>query len=159
MQFRTLVALVLALAMMAAGCASIMHGTKQSVGISSVPTDAQVTVDGVELGRTPVIGELSRKEQHFVTIELDGYMPYETTLTKNVSGWVWGNIIFGGVIGLAVDAITGGLYNLTPEQIEAELREQLSEGVEFDDGLFVVAVLTPDPSWERIGTLQPRTNE
>ena len=115
-----------------------------------------MTVNGVELGQTPVIAELSRKEQHFVTIELDGYMPYETTLTKSVSGWVWGNILFGGLIGLAVDAISGGLYNLTPEQIEAELKAQLSDCTQCDDGLVIVAVLHPDPSWEKIGTLQRR---
>ena len=33
---------------------------------------------------------------------------------KRVSGRVWGNIGFGCVTGLAVDAITGRLYNLPP---------------------------------------------
>ena len=155
MRTRTLLCSMLVVALLLAGCATIMHGTKQSIGISSVPTDAQVTVDGVQLGRTPVIADLSRKEMHFVTIELDGYLPYDTTLTKSVSGWVWGNIVFGGVIGLAVDAISGGLYNLTPEQIEAELREQLSDCPGCEEGLFIVAVLHPDPDWQKIGTLQP----
>jgi hypothetical protein len=145
---------VLVAAAVAVGCASIMHGGTQSVGISSVPTDAQVTVNGVDLGHTPVIAELSRKEQHFVTIRLDGYMPYETTLTKTVSGWVWGNIVFGGLIGLAVDAISGGLYNLTPDQIAAELKEQHSGCPQCDEGIVIVAVLRADPDWQRIGTLE-----
>jgi hypothetical protein len=46
---------------------------------------------------------------------------------------VWGNIVFGGIIGLAVDAITGGLYKLAPEQVSAQLARgeiQMAEGGE-----------------------------
>ena len=111
---RKLLCAFLVLAVLAAGCASIIHGTTQEIGITSIPIDAEVTVDGGTVGRTPVIADLSRKNQHFVTIELDGYMPYETTITKSASGWVWGNIVFGGLIGLAVDAISGGFYTLSP---------------------------------------------
>ena len=150
---RKLLCAFLVLAVLAAGCASIIHGTTQEIGITSIPIDAEVTVDGGTVGRTPVIADLSRKNQHFVTIELDGYMPYETTITKSASGWVWGNIVFGGLIGLAVDAISGGFYKLSPEQIEAELKEQLSFSPECDEGLIILAVLDPDPNWERIGTL------
>ena len=156
MRSRKLLCAFLALAVLVAGCCSIIHGTSQSIGISSVPTDAEVSINGTSFGRTPVIADLSRKEQHIVTIQLGGYLPYETTITKSVSGWVWGNIIFGGVIGLAVDAITGGLYKLSPEQIEAGLTEQFSGSPECDEGLFIVAVLELDPGWERIGTLQRR---
>ena len=46
------------------GCASIMHGTTQDIGISSTPTGAQVAVDNKPLGNTPVVGKLSRKENH-----------------------------------------------------------------------------------------------
>lgn len=138
-------------------CASIMHGTNQDVGISSSPTNARVTVDNAPLGNTPIVAKLSRGDNHIVKIELDGYAPFEATLTKKVSGWVWGNIVFGGLIGLAVDAITGGLYNLTPEQIAAQLSRQ---GASLDvtaEGIFVVLVREVDPSWQRIATL-PRDN-
>jgi hypothetical protein len=54
--------------------------------------------------------------------ELPGYAPYEMAFTKSVSGWVWGKVLFGGLIGLGVDAISGGLYYLTPEQVMGEMR-------------------------------------
>ena len=103
-------------------CATIMHGTRQSVGIASNPSNASVWVDKIYSGNTPVIIDMSRKDNHIVRIELDGYQPYEATFSRQLSGWVFGNIVFGGVIGLAVDAISGGLYMLTPEQVQAELR-------------------------------------
>lgn len=135
------------------GCASIMHGTTQKVGISSAPTGAKVTVNNLAYGSTPVFADLKRGEEHIVTIEMDGYEKSQLTLTKGVSGWVWGNILFGGLIGLAVDAISGGLYNLSPEQLNAQLRKNGANVSSTKDGIIVVAVLQPDPSWKKIGNL------
>jgi len=107
------------------------------------------------LGTTPVVAHLRRKDNHIIKIEMDGYQPFEMATTRKVSGWVWGNIIFGGLIGLAVDAITGGLYNVTPEQVSGTLAKQtgsLNRGTD----IMVVVVLHPDPNWVKIGTLQRR---
>ena len=136
-----------------AACASIMHGAHQDVGISSSPTNAKVNVDNMPLGNTPVVANLKRGDNHLVKIELPGYAPFEATLTKKVSGWVWGNIVLGGLIGLAVDAITGGLYNLTPEQISGTLAKQSASTRITKDGFYVILSERPDPSWQRIGTL------
>ncbi len=42
-------------------------------------------------------------------------------LNRKVSVWVWGNIVFGGLIGLPIDALTGGLYKIEPDVVSAEL--------------------------------------
>lgn len=111
----------LTLAAFVAGCCSIIHGTSQEVGLSSNPTNAQIFVNGEQKGATPVTLDLKRDASHMIRLELDGYKPYEITLTKNVSGWVWGNILFGGLIGLAIDAIDGAIYNIQPDNIQANL--------------------------------------
>lgn len=135
-------------------CASIIHGTSQQIGIGSTPSGAKVTVSGQSFGTTPIIADLKRKDNHIVKIELDGYMPYETTLTRKVSGWVWGNVLFGGLIGLAVDAISGGLYNLSPEQVQATLNKEESANLQLtDDALYVFVTLDPDPSWKKVGQM------
>ena len=136
------------------GCATIMQGTTQSIGIGSVPTSAIVTINNVEKGRTPVVVELKRKEHHIVKIEMPGYLPYETTFTRSTSGWVWGNIVFGGLIGLAVDAMAGGMYKLTPTEIDAVLTKEGANALYRKDSLYIAVVLTPDPAWEKIGQLQ-----
>ena len=135
------------------GCATIMHGTSQSIGISSSPSGAKVTIDNVENGSTPVFADLKRKKDHIVRIEMEGYQKAELTITNSVSGWVWGNIVFGGLIGLAVDAITGGLYNLSPEQLNAELHKQGTSAIEKNGTIYIVTVLQPNPEWKKIGTL------
>jgi len=100
-----------------------MHGTSQQIGISSSPSGAKVTIDNnTPLGVTPIFANLSRGDNHVVTIEMEGYSPVVMTVTRSVSGWVWGNIVIGGLIGLAVDAASGGLYSLSPEQLSPEMK-------------------------------------
>lgn len=136
------------------GCATIMQGTTQSIGIGSVPTNANVTINNIDKGKTPLVVELKRKEHHIVKIELPGYLPYETAFTRSTSGWVWGNLVLGGLIGLAIDAMAGGLYKLTPTEINAVLVANQQGHLYRDDVLYIAVVLKPDPSWEKIGELK-----
>lgn len=134
-------------------CATVMHGTRQSVGIASNPSQASVWVDRVYAGNTPLIVEMTRKDNHVVRIELEGYQPYEAVFSRHLSGWVFGNIIFGGVIGVAVDAISGGIYMLTPDQIQAELRANHIAYSKKSKDSYITIVLQPDPSWKKIDNL------
>ncbi len=139
-----------------------MHGGNQDVTFTSTPSQAKVTVDGVNRGVTPVVVKLSRKNEHVVKLELDGYAPYETVLTKTVSGWVWGNVVFGGLVGLAVDAGTGGLYKL-PNAVNGSMAQATQAGSPRpkDDeqasaersGIIVHVVKAADPSWQKVGSL------
>ena len=144
-----------ALVVLVWGCATIMHGTTQNIGVSSLPTGASVTVNNVNMGVTPMFAKLKRGDDHIVTIEMPGFQKVQLTVTKSVSGWVWGNIIFGGLIGLAVDAASGGLYDLSPEQLNAELKKENTSAIPTSDGLYIVSVLRPDPAWHRIASLPP----
>jgi hypothetical protein len=139
------------------GCATIMHGTSQKIGISSMPTGAKVSIDNKDLGITPLFADLKRGEDHIVKIDLEGYQRSELTITKSVSGWVWGNIVLGGLIGLAVDAMTGGLYDLSPEQLNAELKKQGASAIEKEGGIYILTVLSADSSWKKVGSLIAET--
>jgi hypothetical protein len=98
--------------------------------------------------------KLDRDKDHTVTIELVGYEPYSATITKSVTGWVWGNILFGGIIGLAVDAISGGLYVLSPEQVQGTLMRQPQKIASVgDDAISIQVVLAPQPGWVKVGEL------
>jgi hypothetical protein len=150
----TRVALMFLLAF-TAGCATIMNGSRQNVALSSSPTGAQVTVNGVTLGTTPMVTGLKRRDTQLIRISMEGYEPFELGMTRSVSGWVWGNIIFGGFIGLGVDAVSGGLYKLSPEQVTAQLQRsdvEISDAGE--DGLVLMMLMRPSPGMELVGTLQ-----
>ena len=110
------------IALLLSSCASIVSGSKQNINFNSTPSGATVWVDDVNLGVTPVIAQLERiKKKQKDKIELQGYKPYELILNRKTNGWIWGNILFGGIIGIIIDASSGAMYRLTPDQIEAQL--------------------------------------
>ena len=113
--------LVASIAIGLSGCCSIMNGTRQEVAVNSSPSGATVYHNNAYAGQTPAILDLKRNGRHIIRVEKEGYQPGEAALTKNVSGWVWGNIFFGGLIGLAVDAIDGSLYKVSPESVQISL--------------------------------------
>jgi PEGA domain len=140
-----------------AGCATIIHGTRQDVGISSAPTGASVTIDNLQSGTTPTFSKLRRKENHVVRISLPGYQPMDLMLTSSVSGWVWGNVAIGGLVGLAVDAISGGMYKLSPADLSAALNANSAGTLrKSGDGIYVIAVLKPEASWVKVAQLETR---
>ena len=153
---RRVMAAVVALTMVA-GCATIINHPTQAIGFSSRPAGASVRVDGVVQGQTPLVKKLSRKDNHMVSFELEGYEPFRASLAPTVSGWVWGNILLGGLIGLAIDATTGSMYKLTPDQVTAELRKTNQFSLLQEDTLYMTVVLTPDPRWQKIGQLHQRS--
>jgi len=120
----------LGVALFIVGCASIIHGTRQSVSVNSVPTGAKVIVKGVHMATTPAVIELKRKESNIVLrFEKEGYEPVKIGLNRSVDGWIAGNIIFGGLIGLAVDFINGAAYKLSPSEVNAILAEMKKQGM------------------------------
>jgi hypothetical protein len=82
------------------------------------PRVASVFVDGKYIGKTPMNMMLSRGSDHRLKIELAGYKPFETMLTRRLDGWVFGNIL---LVGIAVDAASGSMYRLSPRDIYPEL--------------------------------------
>lgn len=144
-----------ALTLTVTGCATILHGSKQQIGISSTPTGASISVNGQNMGITPMVVKLLRKDTQAIKVEMEGYNPYEIVLTRKVDGWIAGNIIFGGLIGLIVDAADGAMYKLSPEQVRAELRSNtasLQKGA--NDSILIGITLTPKADWEKIGYLE-----
>jgi hypothetical protein len=82
------------------------------------PRVASVFVDGKYAGHTPMNILLSRGKNHRLRIELEGYKPFETTLTRRLDGWVFGNLL---LVGIALDAFNGSMYRLSPRNIYPEL--------------------------------------
>ena len=62
-----------------------------------------------------------------------------------------------GLIGLAVDAISGGMYKLSPEEISAALgATSAGTATKSGDGIYVVVVLKPEENWVKVAQLELR---
>lgn len=117
---RTMVAAGLAVAL--AGCATIVHGNTQDIRVTSQPSGAVVRVSSLAT-TTPGVLKLDRKGIHTLVFEKTGYRSVEVTLNRTVDGWMFGNILFGGIIGLVIDFVSGSAYKLTPGEVSAVLGE------------------------------------
>lgn len=74
---------------------------------------------------TPAVFTLQRKGDFRVRIERSGYRPVEVRVTHQVSNagglGVAGNVLVGGVVGLAIDAGTGAAHDLMPNPLDIKL--------------------------------------
>lgn len=154
---KTIILSSLAFTLLTTSCATIVSGSKQNVNFSSNPSTATIFIDEVEVGKTPFEIRLERKNEHSVMIKLEGYQTYETRLTKKFNGWYLGNIIFGGIIGLIIDPITGAMYNLSPSEINAEMNKGTAFKSNKND-IYIAVALNIDPTWKKVGQLEKATN-
>ena len=146
--------LCVVMAIILSGCGTLKHGSTQNLDISSNPIGAKVTVDGKDLGQTPMTIELPRKNNHTLSVALAGYQNFQIIIDRKWSKWAIGNILLGGPIGLIIDHSTGGMYRLDRTQIVAQLETMGITDVEVDnDTVYVTVAMEPQEDWEYIGSL------
>jgi len=130
---------------LASGCATLIHGPRQSVIVTSDPSGAAVTVlSGHTVtstpGVTPIEVKLPRRDANLtIRVEKDGCAPAEMRLKRRVSGWVFTNLVaanpfaqqgmdsssgvsYAGQLAMtsgmfAIDLVSGGGYKL-PKMVD-----------------------------------------
>jgi len=114
--------LTLSLVVALNGCATIMHGTTQDIGVSTDPSGADLLVDGEQHYQSPAVITMKRKHDHTVEISQEGYKRELVEIKADLSWAVAGDILAGGAIGYGIDAATGAQRRLRPEKIEMRVR-------------------------------------
>jgi uncharacterized protein YceK len=151
---KTIFLSVLVISLVVTGCATIVSGSKQKVSFNSTPAKASVLVNGVQIGYTPFETKLKRGvKAHKVKIVLEGYKPYEATLTRKFNGWYIGNIAFGGLIGMIVDLSTGAVYKISEKELNVSLENNVSMTKNKDE-VYVAVVMEADKNLIKIGELE-----
>ena len=116
-------ALVIAIAFLTAGCATIVSKSKYSVKVDSSVKGAKVTIkdrNGVEVQKTktPSTVILSsgggwRSANYTFHFEKDGYESTVVSIAARLDSWYLGNVLIGGLLGmLLVDPATGAKWKL-----------------------------------------------
>lgn len=120
---RTAIA-ALSISLLFPSCASIFNPSNQPVQINSNPAGLtfKVTNSSNELissGVTPASVNLKtsagymRPESYAIVFSKKGKEFGHQNLTASISGWYFGNILIGGLIGLViVDPLTGSMFTL-----------------------------------------------
>lgn len=120
----------------ASGCASIVSKTNYPVVVTTNPPGASVTIenrDGEQVfkGSSPAAvrlksgGGFFKGATYTVRISKEGYAEKMVQVTSTVNGWYFGNLIFGGLVGmLVVDPATGAMFKLHNTTISETLQEK-----------------------------------
>lgn len=122
------------------GCATIVGERDESVTLNSSPSEANILITdekGQEIvsGTTPSTVQLKKSDGSYfggktytVKISKEGYDARTVIIDSSANGWyIAGNLLFGGIIGyLIVDPLTGAMYNLSPNNINASLDESVA---------------------------------
>jgi hypothetical protein len=119
--------------MISSSCASIVSRSSWPLSVKSEPVGAKVQIinrHGISVfsGQTPATVLLKSgagffaNESYLVKLTLDGYTEKTIPVSCRHNGWYFGNIIFGGLIGmLIVDPATGAMFRLETPDIDEPL--------------------------------------
>jgi hypothetical protein len=134
---KRVLASVLAFSILTTTCSSIVSKSEYAVSLNSTPDGASFILsskDGkdVHSGVTPSTVVLKAHsgffsgETYTLTLNKDGHATKVHTINSTVDGWYFGNILFGGLIGmLIVDPATGAMFKL-PQHVQVSLDKEKS---------------------------------
>lgn len=108
-----LLAVWVALALLQSSCAAILAPKTTDVPINTQPQQAEVIIDGVARGMTPMHLELANNRTYVIVLRKAGYPDMVYELRNSVgAGWIVADVLLTGLIGVAIDAGTGAWYSL-----------------------------------------------
>lgn len=130
---RSTLLLVIAGAGLASGCASIVGGTGQVVSVETHQAERPVEGARCEMANskgtyyvtTPGTVTISRAYGDLtVRCDKEGMEPGQATVISATKALAFGNLLFGGAIGVAVDTSSGAAYDY-PEMIRVSMGERV----------------------------------
>lgn len=105
-------------------CATLFHGSTDTVNFTSDPQGAALFINGMNMGKTPMQMELKSNKSYNIEYRLEGYDNRIVVLNNSVSGgYIVLDILFG-VLPVIVDAATGNWYSLDMDQVNAVLEKK-----------------------------------
>lgn len=152
-------AMAVALSVLSSSCASIFTKSNQEIQFKGIPGTvvidkkknkpiAEIASNGFATAK--IRKQLKGKE---LQATLDGYIPGDYMLNTKIQGWFWGNILLGGIPGMAIDAATGKMMKYKTDMLDVTLQPQTIQEGE------VVDVISVTPSQQQVDRNNPGTTD
>lgn len=123
--------LALAASVSLSACATVTKGSNDTVKMTSLPSEASVMFEDTaqklqpQSCTTPCEIELNRKRTYKATVSKSGHEDFVVIMEPKVSTSggtaMAGNLLMGGILGAGIDAATGAMKDLSPNNLEVVL--------------------------------------
>ncbi|MDE6487546.1 MAG: hypothetical protein K2L76_08615 [Muribaculaceae bacterium] len=129
-------------------CASLFTKSSQEISFRGVPGTTVVDTDKnkiiAEVGSNGFATATVRKQlgTKHLGARKDGYRPQDYELGTKIQGWFWGNILLGGIPGMAIDAATGKMKKYKTDMLDVTL-QPLDETVA-EEEVAVIPMASPN---------------
>lgn len=144
-----------AIAILISGCATITRGTTDQIQINSNPPEAQARTSMGFTCITPCTLQTGRKDEFTIIFTKAGFhtteIPVKTQIAGAGAAGFAGNIILGGVVGMASDAATGATLEHFPNPVSVTLTP-LKKGEKN-----TIIKIVPEPPAPTPDEVNPRT--
>ncbi len=114
-----------------AGCATLFSDAVQPVTFTSRPTGAEVLINGISVGRTPVTANIERRRGQVIgTLRANGYESKQFRLGKGINTVAIFNLTF--LLSWATDFTSGKMFEYEPNSYYLELNPANRPTVQVD---------------------------
>ena len=103
---------VLLLAFVLCSCGALFIPSTKDITVNSTPVEANVSINGLEYGLTPVTIELDNNVSHTIVVSKEGYETVSCVLYAKIKTEIIVLDVLGGLIPVVVDAATGSWRSL-----------------------------------------------
>lgn len=129
--YRVLVIGLVGVGIALSGCSTVTRGLDNDVTFISTPSGASMTTDIGLSCITPCTLEVRRNKEFSATFNLEGFeqqtVRVETRVAAAGAAGFAGNVLAGGIVGMAVDASTGATLEHYPNPVVVTFAEPGAE--------------------------------
>lgn len=113
------------------GCASIIHNKPSWLSVETDPNNIEIKLYAINTGEvikktSPFRIELDKSSDYKLTVETPNYQSEEIILRRKITGWFWGNILIGWIVGFAIDAFTHNMWDHNQHLVKLDLKSLTS---------------------------------
>lgn len=119
------------LVLLLTSCASVVDGTlesAQSITLTSTPTGASVYIGHSKLCDTPCRPRVENWRIKALEVRKPGYVPAQISAASEVDATTFGNILAGGLLGVAIDVASGRVVKYQ-DSIHVRLEHEQPRGL------------------------------
>lgn len=154
MRYLPVIAIVI-ISFFVSSCATIFKGSSAEVRVNSSPSGADVYINEMDRGQTPLSLNLARNDNYVLHFKKDGYEDVRVEVRKKFDGatTIIGNLFSWWLLGVVVDVASGAAYSLTPADVNGNMEKLTAAGIinpkNIREGEIHVFMLTKE-QWDNI---------